>query len=344
MLILILSIGAKAEDISVSTVAFPTSGDIPLKVQFTAAATGLAPISYSWDFDDDNVIDSTQQNPLYTYSIAGEYNATLTVIDSNNLNATAIIPITAISYDSHLNLVSCFPSTLVSGENQIVCIIENEGAKPINDIVAKIVGVGIQHMTSTSIPTLNPEEQDSLTIKVNVLQTGAITSTLRIMEKKFPLTFEVTQKQQYSEEEIQANFDKLKEEFNKQQTIYYQKKAEGYPVAEVLDSIKQIEAQFRTAQQQLITNNLQEAKITLEMIAPALTDLTSQLQNVQKPKVTLLMWMKDNALAITAIIAAVGTLAGIIAKLFSHAKDVKEKAQKRFSFKKENKTEEQPKS
>ena len=46
--------------------ATPTSGTVPLNVQFTDLSTGN-PTSWGWDFDNDGVIESTSQNPSYTY-------------------------------------------------------------------------------------------------------------------------------------------------------------------------------------------------------------------------------------------------------------------------------------
>jgi len=55
----------------------PTSGTIPFAVQFTDTSTG-SPTSWAWDFNEDGVVDSTQQNPSFTYTIAGTFDVTLT--------------------------------------------------------------------------------------------------------------------------------------------------------------------------------------------------------------------------------------------------------------------------
>ena len=59
-------------------VASPTSGTTPLTVSFTDKSTGDI-TSWQWDFDGDGVVDSTQQNPTYTYNEPGTYTVTLTV-------------------------------------------------------------------------------------------------------------------------------------------------------------------------------------------------------------------------------------------------------------------------
>ncbi|MEA1895631.1 MAG: S-layer protein domain-containing protein [Euryarchaeota archaeon] len=50
----------------------PTSGVSPLEVQFTDNSTGNV-TSWQWDFDNDGTVDSTEQNPTYTYQNSGTY-------------------------------------------------------------------------------------------------------------------------------------------------------------------------------------------------------------------------------------------------------------------------------
>jgi len=62
-------------------VANVTSGTEPLTVAFTDLSQYFGTItSWQWDFNDDGVIDSTQQNPSYTYVQNGTYTVTLTVV------------------------------------------------------------------------------------------------------------------------------------------------------------------------------------------------------------------------------------------------------------------------
>jgi PKD repeat protein len=55
------------------------SGTAPLTVNFTDQSTGTAPFTYAWDFNNDGVIDSTLQSPLFTYTVPGTYTVNLTV-------------------------------------------------------------------------------------------------------------------------------------------------------------------------------------------------------------------------------------------------------------------------
>ena len=56
-----------------------TSGDAPLAVQFTDLSTGDGISAWAWDFNNDGVVDSTEQNPAYTYTTAGTYSVKLVV-------------------------------------------------------------------------------------------------------------------------------------------------------------------------------------------------------------------------------------------------------------------------
>jgi len=59
-----------------------TTGETPLTVNFTPAVTGgTEPYGYAWDFDNDNSVDSTDENPSYTYNTAGTFSVKLTVTD-----------------------------------------------------------------------------------------------------------------------------------------------------------------------------------------------------------------------------------------------------------------------
>ena len=62
-----------------------TSGIAPLTVQFNDASTGVI-LDYAWDFDNDGIVDSTLQNPEFTYEAAGTYTVSLTVSNTGGSN------------------------------------------------------------------------------------------------------------------------------------------------------------------------------------------------------------------------------------------------------------------
>ena len=57
------------------------SGTAPLTVQFTDSSTGW-PTSWKWDFNNDNIVDATEQRPSFTYQTAGTYSVKLIAINA----------------------------------------------------------------------------------------------------------------------------------------------------------------------------------------------------------------------------------------------------------------------
>jgi PKD repeat protein len=65
--------------------AAPLSGTGPLLVQFTdlSTAENTTIASWEWDFENDGIIDSNNQNPTWTYTEVGMYTVSLTVSDGD---------------------------------------------------------------------------------------------------------------------------------------------------------------------------------------------------------------------------------------------------------------------
>jgi PKD repeat protein len=62
------------------------SGSAPLNVTFIDRSTN-SPTSWAWDFNNDSTIDSTIQNPAYSYTAAGTYTVNLT---ATNLGGSGV--------------------------------------------------------------------------------------------------------------------------------------------------------------------------------------------------------------------------------------------------------------
>ncbi|MBN2461894.1 MAG: T9SS type A sorting domain-containing protein, partial [Candidatus Cloacimonetes bacterium] len=73
----IRAIGYTVDDM-VNFSADITSGDIPLTVNFTDESRG-EPVSWQWDFNGDDVVDSFDENPQWTYYQDGLYTVSLNV-------------------------------------------------------------------------------------------------------------------------------------------------------------------------------------------------------------------------------------------------------------------------
>ena len=65
--------------------ASPTSGGLPLTVQFSDLSTGDV-TEWAWDFNNDGVVDSNENDPSYVYQSAGKYTISLKVTGPGGSN------------------------------------------------------------------------------------------------------------------------------------------------------------------------------------------------------------------------------------------------------------------
>ena len=68
-----------------------TEGIAPLTVHFTDLSTAVntTVTSWEWDFDNDTIIDSEEQHPIWSYTERGTYTVSLTVSDGTNSDTEA---------------------------------------------------------------------------------------------------------------------------------------------------------------------------------------------------------------------------------------------------------------
>ena len=81
--------GSSSTSIEAGFTANTTSGQAPLSVKFTdlSTASGTTITSWEWDFDNDGTVDSTDQNPVYTYTENGTYTVKLVISDGSDNDA-----------------------------------------------------------------------------------------------------------------------------------------------------------------------------------------------------------------------------------------------------------------
>src|SRR5690606_5839320 len=57
------------------------AGTAPLEIQFTDQSA-TDPTTWAWDFDNNGIVDSTDQSPTFSYHSAGVYTVNLTVTNA----------------------------------------------------------------------------------------------------------------------------------------------------------------------------------------------------------------------------------------------------------------------
>ena len=93
-----------------SFTATPTSGTVPLSVNFTDTSTG-GPTAWAWDFGDGET--ATAQNPSHTYATAGTYTARLTA--TNAAGSTSSTRTITVDPPGGTAPVASFTATPTSG-------------------------------------------------------------------------------------------------------------------------------------------------------------------------------------------------------------------------------------
>ncbi len=70
-----------------------TSGPLPLTVNFSDESISQSStiVSWEWDFQNDGVIDSYEQNPVFIYDEQGDYSVSLTVSDELSRTTSTVI-------------------------------------------------------------------------------------------------------------------------------------------------------------------------------------------------------------------------------------------------------------
>jgi len=125
LFILVLSTlaGCRTSTPQAKFTAIPTSGRPPLNVQFTDKSAGNIS-SWEWDLNGGGVVDSTIQNPNYTYEIPGNYTVSLTVRGPEG-NDTVVkkdyIQVTRCPYFADFTIETIPGNCQVQGNGSISC-------------------------------------------------------------------------------------------------------------------------------------------------------------------------------------------------------------------------------
>ncbi|HKK71872.1 MAG TPA: S8 family serine peptidase [Candidatus Krumholzibacteria bacterium] len=120
----------------------PTSGTVPLTVQFADESTGT-PTSWSWDFGDGTT--SVEANPSHTYQAVGTYTVSLTVsndIGSDSITKTDYVTVSDAPVGGTMSVATIAVTRKVAGPNnagQATVVIQDSGGAPVAN--ATVTGV-----------------------------------------------------------------------------------------------------------------------------------------------------------------------------------------------------------
>ena len=157
-----------------------TSGAAPLTVAFTDMSSGTI-TSYAWDFQNDGVIDSTEQNPVYTYASQGIFTVNLTVTGQGGSAREVKSGFITVTGPSHPDLVITQLSTngneLFAHEpNTINATVRNNGTASAGPFTVRIDASGAEY--DVAIPGLHPGAQQEVQVNDTTLRTAGDIVTL----------------------------------------------------------------------------------------------------------------------------------------------------------------------
>ena len=171
--------------LSVTCDATPNPTKVGHAVNFTSSPSGgVGPYSFSWDFGD-GVGTSTEQNPVYIYTAAGTYTATVTVADSLGAEGSCSV---VMDVRPHLSIVTTeLPDGHVS-EPYAATLEVAGGVEPYSwSLIAGSLPDGLE-LSGSGIISGTPEVWGEFTFTVQVTDALNNTDTKELSITVHPFT------------------------------------------------------------------------------------------------------------------------------------------------------------
>ena len=158
-----------------------TSGQAPLEVIFTGSNStdDAGIVSYVWDFGDGS--GSNETNPVYTYTTAGTYNATLTVTDAEGLMDTATVTITVEQAPDNEAPVAVASGTPLNGEAPLEVNFTGSNSTDDKGVVSYNWDFGDGTNSSEADPTHTFTGVGNFTVTLEVSDAEGLTDTAQVI-------------------------------------------------------------------------------------------------------------------------------------------------------------------
>jgi PKD repeat protein len=118
--ILAANLPSLTSTLSVSVSSSPSSGSVPLNVNFTAKLSGATASSYKWNFGDGQT--STEASPSHVYQTAGNYTSKVTITDTagGTASASSLVSVSGTSSETKFRVVEANISYGGHGTDNII--------------------------------------------------------------------------------------------------------------------------------------------------------------------------------------------------------------------------------
>lgn len=163
---------------SASAGATPTSGKVPLAIQFQGTGTdgdGTI-VGYAWTFGDGGT--SSQQNPSHTYTSPGNYSALLTVTDDGGATGSASVAITVLTNRAPTASPSATPT---SGTAPLPVQFTGVGSDPDGTITSYSWSFGDGGTSSLQSPTHTYASPGAYSAVLTVTDDGGATGSASVL-------------------------------------------------------------------------------------------------------------------------------------------------------------------
>ena len=151
-----------------------TTGISPLQVAFTSTSTGTIN-SYAWDFNGDGIIDSTQENPTYTYTQPGVYSPKLIVTGPGGSHTVTQNNYITVNYPAP---VASFTASTRSGKAPLKVTFKNASTGTITSYAWDFNGDGKIDSRAKN-PTYTYTKKGVYTVKLTATGPGGSTTQTR---------------------------------------------------------------------------------------------------------------------------------------------------------------------
>lgn len=257
------------------------------------------------------------------------------------------IEVTQLTPDTFIQIEKVSPKNLTKGIDYVNILIKNEYASGLYSMIASLSGDGISTVSSSKIDVLLSGDSKYLSLTVNSTKVGELGAVIKINfdagAKKVAITYadsffvsgqnliieEVNETLKIQNDSTILNLslrvDALKEQLKKYESDYLEKKSEGYLVSEIYDSIKDARSKLQNAQLAVSEGNSKDAEKYLLLAQLSTDDVKTGLENARKTQKTFFDKIKENAVLITTVSAAIVAIIGLMERQKSKMNKLKEK-------------------
>lgn len=232
-----------------------------------------------------------------------------TANDSINVSNDTVVSVN-ISNASVL-IRNFIPTKAGVGDTQLNINVQNIGNSELTSLGAFVSGDGFSSYDVIPIDSLKPQEKSYILVSGNFRKAGDVNLTIRINQEVFYQVVSVVdssvnvsmQANQQIEDSISSGLVVLKQNYSELESALQSKKSDGYDVSSV--NLNDLKVMIRDAQSNLLSGNLEQANVKVDLAQEEYTTQYEKLAAVKK--ISLGQKLKDNAVLFSTIAGAIIT-------------------------------------